>query len=85
MPFNPVDYRPLSVGGAGELCYLDGSYLPFAKTKAEREATHDGRHKSATEPGRLRSQGARPRTCSPATGYMLPEDAERIHILPFMS
>src|SRR5262249_51147577 len=30
--------RSASAGGAGELCYLDGSYLPFAKTKAEREA-----------------------------------------------
>jgi hypothetical protein len=30
-------------GSAGELCYLDGSYLPFAKTKAEREASGDPR------------------------------------------
>ena len=35
--------RSAGAGGAGELCYLDGSYLPFAKTKAEREATGDGR------------------------------------------
>src|SRR5258707_14496193 len=25
--------RSASAGGAGELCYLDGSYLPSAKTK----------------------------------------------------
>src|SRR5262249_26373729 len=35
--------RSANAGGAGELCYLDGSYLPFAKTKAEREASGDGR------------------------------------------
>ena len=26
-------------GGTGELCYLDGAFIPFAKTKAEREAS----------------------------------------------
>src|SRR5262249_29206114 len=35
--------RSAAAGAAGELCYLDGSYLPFAKTKTEREATGDGR------------------------------------------
>jgi len=30
------------VGRRWKLCYLDGSYLLFAKTKAKREATHDG-------------------------------------------
>ena len=30
-------------GGTGGLCYLDGAFLPFAKTKAEREATKDPR------------------------------------------
>src|SRR6267142_2107181 len=35
--------RSASAGAAGELCYLDGSYLPFAKTKAEREAKGDMR------------------------------------------
>ena len=40
--------RSASAGGAGELCYLDGSYLPFAKIKAEREAmTAGSRSKSA--------------------------------------
>jgi hypothetical protein len=35
--------RSATAGGAGELCDLDGAYLPFAKTKAERDATGDGR------------------------------------------
>ena len=35
--------RGASAGGGGELCYLDGAALPFAKTKAEREQTGDGR------------------------------------------
>ena len=35
--------RAPDAGGAGELCYLDGSFVPFAKTKAEREAKHDPR------------------------------------------
>ena len=30
-------------GGTGELCYLDGAFLPFAKTKAERAASKDPR------------------------------------------
>jgi Alpha/beta hydrolase domain len=30
-------------GGEGELCYLDGSFVPFAKTRAEREASGDVR------------------------------------------
>jgi hypothetical protein len=35
--------RAKDAGGAGELCYLDGSYIPFAKAKAERIANRDNR------------------------------------------
>jgi hypothetical protein len=35
--------RDESIGAAGELLNLQGSYLPFAKTKAERERTGDPR------------------------------------------
>jgi hypothetical protein len=35
--------RAAGAGGQGELCYLDGSYIAFAKTKAEREASGDSR------------------------------------------
>ena len=35
--------RSAEGGGAGELCYLDGMALPFAKTAAEREAAKDPR------------------------------------------
>src|SRR5207248_1129877 len=35
--------RAADAGGAGELCYLQGSFVPFARTKAEREAKKDPR------------------------------------------
>ena len=35
--------RSAEGGGAGELCYLDGMALPFARTAAEREAVKDPR------------------------------------------
>jgi hypothetical protein len=35
--------RSPDAGGAGELCYLDGSFTPFARTKAQREASGDPR------------------------------------------
>src|SRR5262249_32182286 len=35
--------RAPQAGGAGELCYLQGSFVPFAKTKTEREARGDQR------------------------------------------
>jgi hypothetical protein len=35
--------RSQAGGSAGELCYLDGAFIPFAKTKAERDASGDPR------------------------------------------
>jgi Alpha/beta hydrolase domain len=35
--------RSAEGGSAGELCYLDGIALPFARTAAEREAANDPR------------------------------------------
>jgi Alpha/beta hydrolase domain len=35
--------RAPDVGGAGELCTQDGSFIPFAKTKTEREDKGDPR------------------------------------------
>jgi hypothetical protein len=75
--------RSASAGGAGELCYLDGSYLPFAKTKAEREATGDGRlsleeryHGPADYAAKVHDAA----TALAAAGYLLDEDVERISV-----
>ena len=35
--------RAAEAGAGGELCYLDGSSVPFARTKAERAARGDPR------------------------------------------
>jgi len=73
--------RSASAGGAGELCYLDGSYLPFAKTKAEREATGDGRLSLEERYRDPADYAAKVRAAALALqhdGYLLPEDVERI-------
>jgi alpha/beta hydrolase family protein len=67
-----------TAGGAGELCYLDGSYLPFAKTKVGREATHDGRLSLEERYISPADYTAKVRAAPEALardGYMLPEDA----------
>jgi hypothetical protein len=68
-------------GGTGELCYLDGAFLPFAKTKAEREATKDPRpsleeryHGPADYAEKVRAAAIE----LERAGYLLPEDAKRI-------
>jgi hypothetical protein len=68
-------------GGAGELCYLDGAFLPFAKTKAEREATKDPRpsleeryHNTAEYMEKVRAAA----NALQSDGYLLPDDAKRI-------
>jgi hypothetical protein len=73
--------RSASAGAAGELCYLDGSYLPFAKTKAEREARKDPRL-SLEERYKDRADYAERIKAATAElqrdGYLLEEDATRI-------
>jgi hypothetical protein len=73
--------RSASAGGAGELCYLDGSYLPFAKTKAEREASGDGRLSLEERYHGPADYAAKVRDAALALardGYLLPEDVDRI-------
>jgi hypothetical protein len=73
--------RSASAGGAGELCYLDGSYLPFAKTKAEREATGDGRLSLEERYSGPADYAAKVHDAALALardGYLLPEDVDRI-------
>ena len=73
--------RAKDAGGAGELCYLDGSYIPFAKTKAERDANHDGRL-SLEERYRDKTdyvgQVAHSAETLEKSGYILAEDRQRI-------
>jgi len=73
--------RSADAGGAGELCYLDGSYLPFAKTKAEREASGDGRlslEERYRDPADYAAKVHDAAAALAKDGYLLPEDVERI-------
>jgi hypothetical protein len=73
--------RSPNAGGAGELCYLDGSYLPFAKTKAEREATGDGRLSLEERYNGAADYAARVHAAAAKLaqeGYLLQEDVDRI-------
>jgi len=73
--------RSANAGGAGELCYLDGSYLPFAKTKAEREASGDMRPSLAERYRDPADYAAKVRAAAEdlqRQGYLLAEDVERI-------
>jgi hypothetical protein len=68
-------------GAAGELCYLDGSLFPFARTQEERLAAKDPRPSMAERYGtraeyleKVRGAAAKLRD----QGFLLPEDVERI-------
>jgi hypothetical protein len=68
-------------GGEGELCYLDGSFVPFVKTKAEREATGDVRPSLTERYGNQAAYLTRLEQAAIAlahNGYMLNEDVPRI-------
>jgi hypothetical protein len=73
--------RAPEAGAAGELCYLEGSFVPFAKTKAEREAKNDPRpsleeryQDRATYTERVRQAAA----ALQRDGYLLEEDVTRM-------
>ena len=73
--------RSAEGGAAGELCYLDGIQLPFARTAAEREAAKDPRPSLAERYGTSGEYAARVRAAAQALekkGYLLGEDVERI-------
>jgi hypothetical protein len=68
-------------GGTGELCYLDGAFIPFAKTKAAREATKDPRPSLAERYRDNADYSERVKAAATALerdGYLLPEDTKRI-------
>src|SRR5262249_6423363 len=73
--------RSAQAGAAGELCYLDGSSVPFARTKAEREARHDPRPSLEERYRDAADYAAHVQTAAgrlAQEGYLLPEDVERI-------
>ena len=73
--------RSEAAGGAGELCYLDGAFLPFAKTKAEREAAKDPRpslEERYREPAEYAEKVRQAAIKLEQEGYLLPEDVRRI-------
>ncbi len=73
--------RAADAGGAGELCYLEGSAVPFAKTKAERAAKGDPRpsleerYRDGADYAQQVRQAA---TALQREGYLLEEDVRRI-------
>ncbi|MBV8400746.1 MAG: hypothetical protein JOZ17_18705, partial [Acetobacteraceae bacterium] len=65
----------------GELCYLVGSFIPFASTRREREAAHDPRlsleERYGSHAGYVAAveKGAAEQVTA---GFLLPEDAARL-------
>jgi hypothetical protein len=73
--------RNAEAGAAGELCYLDGSSVAFARTKAEREAKGDPRPSLEERYRDQADYAAKVHTAASALardGYLLPEDVQRI-------
>ena len=73
--------RAPAAGGAGELCYLQGSFVPFAKTKAEREARKDPRLSLEERYQDGTGYAERVRQAADALrhdGFLLDEDVTRI-------
>jgi Alpha/beta hydrolase domain len=73
--------RAKDLPAAGELCFLDGSRIPFAKTQAERQAAGDPRlslQERYTTPADYVSKVEAAATALAKQGYLLDEDVERI-------
>jgi len=69
--------RAAEAGGGGELCYLDGSFQPLAKTKAERAAKNDPRpsiEEALSGQGRLFAKLRQAAAGLEGEGYILAED-----------
>ena len=64
----------------GELCDRDGSFAPFARTRAERVAAGDSRPALEERYGTSASYASRIETATRSlvqTRFLLPEDGER--------
>ncbi|MBV9757389.1 MAG: hypothetical protein JO047_10080 [Alphaproteobacteria bacterium] len=65
----------------GELCYLVGSFVPFARTRAEREAAHDPRPSLEERYGSAQGYAAAVEKAVAeeiSAGFLLAEDAQRL-------
>ena len=72
--------RSAEAGAAGELCFLEGMELPFARSAAEREAANDPRPSLAERYQDRAGFVARIRTAAQELqrrGYYLEEDVEK--------
>ena len=72
--------RSAEGGAAGELCYLDGMALPFARTAAEREAAKDPRPSLAERYQDRNAYAAKVRAAAQdlvRRGFYLEEDIEK--------
>jgi hypothetical protein len=73
--------RAADAGAAGELCYLQGAFIAFTRTKAERDATGDSRPSLAERYRDGADYAERVRQAAAALereGYLLSEDVKRI-------
>jgi len=73
--------RAPEAGGGGTLCGLDGSSVPFARSKAERESRGDARLSLEERYGDQTGYVAKVRQAAAAlerAGYLLAEDVTRI-------
>jgi len=73
--------RSAAAGAEGALCHLDGGFVPFAASRAGREAALDPRPSLAERYGDIGHWRNRVRDAARALvaqGYLLQEDAERI-------
>jgi hypothetical protein len=73
--------RAANAGGGGELCYLDGSFQPLAKTKADRQAKSDPRPSIEERYSSKDDYLAKLRQAAEGLqrdGYILAEDVSRI-------
>jgi hypothetical protein len=73
--------RGADSGAAGELCYLDGMALPFARTAAEREARKDPRPSLAERYQDRTAYVSKVRNAAldlQRRGYLLEEDVAKI-------
>jgi hypothetical protein len=73
--------RAKDAGGDGEMCYLDGAFVAFAKSKAERESKGDPRPSLAERYRDHADYAERVQKAAAALehdGYLLREDVKRI-------
>jgi hypothetical protein len=73
--------RAAGAGATGAICGLDGSHIPFARTKAEREAKGDPRPSLAeryVDPADYVARVRQAATTLERERYLLAEDVQRI-------